>query len=155
MDRFPPTTNLATFLRRQETHGHFYASADAAAEWRAEHPDGDVRPVGEFCTRALAAQADPGGSRIRVELTYVADCPNAGAVRERLHAALRRTGLPDTVEERVDDTRPSPSVLINGDDVLGAPVQGGHACRVNLPTEADLVAALQRHTTTPDHDEGL
>lgn len=36
-------------------HGHFYASASAAAEWLRRHPDGDVRPVGEFFTHALAA----------------------------------------------------------------------------------------------------
>lgn len=32
-------------------HGHFFATAEAAAQWRREHPDGEVRPVGEYFTR--------------------------------------------------------------------------------------------------------
>lgn len=41
-------------------HGHFYVSADAAAEWHRRHPDGEVLPVGDFFTRALAAHRELG-----------------------------------------------------------------------------------------------
>jgi alkylmercury lyase len=34
-------------------HGHFFASENAAQEWRHAHPDGDVRPVREFFAIAL------------------------------------------------------------------------------------------------------
>jgi alkylmercury lyase len=34
-------------------HGHFFASDSAAQPWRWAHPDGDVRPVGEFFDIAL------------------------------------------------------------------------------------------------------
>ncbi|MQA85571.1 MAG: organomercurial lyase MerB [Streptosporangiales bacterium] len=41
-------------------HGHFYASAGAAAEWRRDHPDGELRPVREFFTLGLAASRELG-----------------------------------------------------------------------------------------------
>jgi alkylmercury lyase len=34
-------------------HGHFFASDNAAQQWRRAHPDGDVRPVGELFDIAL------------------------------------------------------------------------------------------------------
>lgn len=34
-------------------HGHFFATEEAAQEWRRTHPDGDVRPVREFFAIAL------------------------------------------------------------------------------------------------------
>ncbi|HWN31137.1 MAG TPA: organomercurial lyase MerB [Pseudonocardia sp.] len=41
-------------------HGHFFASLDAAAEWRRDHPDGAVRPIGEYFTVGLAASRELG-----------------------------------------------------------------------------------------------
>ncbi|MQA03327.1 MAG: organomercurial lyase MerB [Streptosporangiales bacterium] len=40
--------------------GHFYASAEAAASWRAEHPDGDVRPVREFHALGVEVERELG-----------------------------------------------------------------------------------------------
>lgn len=46
-------------------HGHFFASADAAAPWRAEHPSGTLRPVVDEFADALRAATALGwaGSR--------------------------------------------------------------------------------------------
>lgn len=84
---------------------------------------------------------------MRVELTYVRGCPNVAEVRERLRTALRLVDLPAPVEERIDDSRPSPSVLLDGVDVAETPAELGPACRLDLPTQDDLAAALRRHMT--------
>lgn len=41
-------------------HGHFYASADATASWRTDHPGGAVIPVRAFFAEALAALTELG-----------------------------------------------------------------------------------------------
>jgi alkylmercury lyase len=41
-------------------HGHFFASNSAAQPWRRAHPDGDIRPVGEFFDIALGVCRDLG-----------------------------------------------------------------------------------------------
>lgn len=46
---------VADIRREICDHGHFYASADAAASWRNDHPGGDVIPVRTFFAAALSA----------------------------------------------------------------------------------------------------
>ena len=80
---------------------------------------------------------------MRVELLVAPGCPNAPAARAVLTACLRRLGLHLRVRERVGEFA-SPTVLVNGVDVMtdatGArPVR---ACRLDLPTEARVWAAL-------------
>ncbi|MCC3318410.1 organomercurial lyase MerB [Nocardia africana] len=41
-------------------HGHFFVTSDAAREWQARHPGGDVRPVAEFFDIALATCRELG-----------------------------------------------------------------------------------------------
>ena len=76
-----------------------------------------------------------------VELRSVPDCPNLNRVREALTAALADLGCPAAVIERVGDY-PSPSVLINGVDVMGATGGDTAACRLDLPTGEQLRVAL-------------
>jgi Alkylmercury lyase len=79
-----------------------------------------------------------------VELRSVPDCPNLAPIREALHAALADLGLaPDVIE--VFGDYPSPSVLVNGVDVMGGIAGGGSAaCRLDLPTPERIRAALQQ-----------
>lgn len=91
---------------------------------------------------------------MRVELTYVPGCPNLAEVRERLRTALRLVGLPTPVEERIDDSRPSPSVLLDGVDVAATPADFGPACRLDLPTQDHLAAALRRRMTAAGPFDG-
>jgi hypothetical protein len=81
-----------------------------------------------------------------VELLLAPDCPNAAAARAVLAVCLDRLGLDLRVSERVG-AYPSPTVLVNGVDVMtgacGAPPIP--ACRLDLPTEARVLAALQRN----------
>jgi hypothetical protein len=80
---------------------------------------------------------------VKVELRSVPDCPNLAPARQALHAALADLGLPAVVTEVVGDY-PSPSILINGVDVMGGSGDGPAACRLDLPTGERIRAALRR-----------
>ena len=78
-----------------------------------------------------------------VELRWVPDCPNVDRVRRELLAVLAELDLTLEVEERVGDY-PSPTVVVDGLDVVTHETpQPGPSCRLDLPTHAQLVAALR------------
>jgi hypothetical protein len=81
---------------------------------------------------------------VNVELLLAPDCPNAAAARALLAACLDRLGFDLPVSERVG-AYPSPTILVDGVDVMtGAPgVPPVQACRLDLPTQARVLAALQ------------
>lgn len=88
---------------------------------------------------------------MRVELVYFTGCPNVAPMRDLLRRCLGRLGLVDEVIEINTDTATvperyrqlgSPTVLVDCVDVLGNHVGGGESCRLQLPTEAQLMAAL-------------
>lgn len=80
---------------------------------------------------------------MKIELLSVPGCPNVGPVRKLLADCLDRSGLSLTVTERVGDF-PSPTLLIDGVDVMGAQREGTHtSCRLDLPTEERILAALR------------
>jgi hypothetical protein len=82
-----------------------------------------------------------------VELLLAPGCPNAAAARAVLAACLRRLGLDIGVQERVG-VFPSPTILVDGVDVVtgvtGAPLM--QACRLDVPSESRVVAALGRRS---------
>lgn len=78
-----------------------------------------------------------------VELRSVPECPNRASVRQALDAALADLGWPAQVTELVGDY-PSPSVVVNGVDVMGGEAGVGAACRLDLPTAERIRAALER-----------
>ena len=91
----------------------------------------------------------------RVELLFFPGCPHIAAARQQLRAAFARSGLPEDWTER-DDTQGygSPTILVDGVDVMGATPGDGAACRLYLGTEIpgapplqDLVRALRRATS--------
>lgn len=69
-------------------------------------------------------------------------CPNAAASRDLLGECLSALGITDTVVERVGDF-PSPSVRVEGVDVMRAVPPTGNCCRLDVPTRAAIMAALQ------------
>ena len=89
-----------------------------------------------------------------VELLIAPDCPNAPAARALLTACLRRLGLDICVRERVGEFR-SPTILVDGVDVMtgrdGGPPMS--ACRLDMPTETRVLAAL-RHVGEPAERPG-
>jgi hypothetical protein len=85
---------------------------------------------------------------IRIQILHVPDCPLVDRVREVVRQALVRTKVQAAVEERVGDY-PSPTLLIDGRDVTGRPPSSGIACRLDLPTEQQVRAALARNSPPP------
>jgi hypothetical protein len=68
---------------------------------------------------------------VRVELRYFLGCPHVDGTRR----LLERLGV-RFVEVEAD--YPSPSVLVDGVDVMGDPGARVRACRLDLPTEDRL-----------------
>jgi hypothetical protein len=85
-----------------------------------------------------------------IELLHLPDCPNVAAARQILDGCLEQLGLELAVSERVGDFA-SPSILINGVDVMGRQDTGGAACRLDLPTRDRILAVLHDHAG-PDGD---
>lgn len=79
----------------------------------------------------------------RIQLLYFAGCPHADAARALLKACLARLDLAWPIEEKNGDY-PSPTILIDGVDVMGKPPAAGRMCRLDAPTEARLMAALTK-----------
>ncbi|MGH8932552.1 MAG: alkylmercury lyase [Egibacteraceae bacterium] len=80
---------------------------------------------------------------IRIELWSAPGCPNAPLVRQRLHDCLRRLGMREEIREHAGPDVPSPTVLIDGVDVMGRSAAAGPGCRLDLPTTDHIRAALK------------
>jgi hypothetical protein len=76
-----------------------------------------------------------------IELLQVPGCPNVAGARQTLESCLQQLGLDLPIAERVGDF-PSPSILVDGVDVMGKHEVSGAACRLDLPTEDRILAAL-------------
>jgi hypothetical protein len=87
-------------------------------------------------------------SGVRVQILQVPDCPLVGRVRETVRRALASSGVHAVIEE-VTGAYASPTVLVDGADVTGRPAASGSACRLDLPTEQQIVAALRRRHADP------
>lgn len=71
---------------------------------------------------------------MRVELLRHRGCPRAEQVRRLLEECLSATGCRAVIIDTVGNY-PSPTVLVNGRDVVtGGDAPGGLACRLDLPT---------------------
>jgi hypothetical protein len=86
--------------------------------------------------------SDPG-SNLNVQILRVPDCPLVGALRDLVDRCLSRSGLSATIEE-IEGPYPSPTLLINGTDVTGRPVTVGPSCRLDSPSEKEVLAALSK-----------
>ncbi len=85
---------------------------------------------------------------VKIELFYFQGCPHAGAARALLARCLGQLALDVSVIE-IDGRHPSPTIRIDGRDVMGEPASREPSCRLDVPTEARLVAALQAATRQP------
>lgn len=101
----------------------------------------------------------------KVELIYDADCPNVAAARKQLRDALGEVGVASQWQEwdRNDPSSPphtrqygSPTILVDGKDVAGAPPSNdADCCRIyqdesgamqRVPSEETIVSALRGST---------
>jgi hypothetical protein len=83
---------------------------------------------------------------MNIELLYVAECPNAAPTREMVRRCLDQLGLTAEIEEHEGD-HPTPTVRVNGADVMGEHAATDAACRLDLPTEREVLAALRAATS--------
>lgn len=79
---------------------------------------------------------------MKVELLYAPGCPNVEPMRRQLGRCLTRLGVHVELTERVGQFL-SPTVLVNGADVLGGADITGQRCRLNLPSDEQILTALQ------------
>jgi len=82
------------------------------------------------------------GGLMKIELLHVSKCPNVDAARTLLRECLAELKLDVTVEEK-EGAYPSPTILGNGVDVMGAPASQVAACRLDVPTWHRLLSALR------------
>ena len=83
------------------------------------------------------------GRKVEVELRYVAGCPHADAARALLRDCLNELHLGAAFEDHGGEY-PSPTILVNGEDVMGAPASQSAACRLDVPTKERVLVALRR-----------
>lgn len=81
---------------------------------------------------------------LRIELLTSPGCRNAGAAKQTVTDCLTMLGIDVPIIDRIG-RYPSPTVLINGVDVMrpeaGAPI--GDVCRLDLPTPQRVLDALR------------
>ena len=76
-----------------------------------------------------------------VEVLYFAGCPHAAEAVALVERCLARLGIRAELVVREAEV-PSPSVLVNGVDVMGAPDAAAAVCRLDRPTEERVLGAL-------------
>ena len=89
----------------------------------------------------------------KVELVFFDGCPNVDETRHRIQVALQQTGAAPSWQEW-DTLKPatpadrrsygSPTVLVDGKDVTGAPPGNGMRCVVGGAPAVDLIVAALR-----------
>jgi hypothetical protein len=78
-----------------------------------------------------------------IEVLHTPGCPHADKTRTLLRCCLAELRLELPIEEREGDY-PSPTMLVNGVDVMGQTDTEGAMCRLDLPTRDHVLAALTR-----------
>jgi hypothetical protein len=78
---------------------------------------------------------------VTVEILSFRGCPHAESVREMVRRCAADLGIEVALVELEGDY-PSPTVRIAGRDIMGEPAAAERACRLDLPTEAHISAAL-------------
>jgi len=83
---------------------------------------------------------------MHVELLQHPGCRAAQATHQLLRECLITLAIPDPVLVRVGNY-PSPTVLINGTDVMrpAAEPSAASACRLDIPTREHVLAGLRTH----------
>lgn len=77
-----------------------------------------------------------------IEFLYFEGCARAPAARAMLDRCLDKLGITIPVDARPWEGA-SPTIRINGADVMGDSPPTVHACRLDIPTEDGLLGALE------------
>jgi hypothetical protein len=89
---------------------------------------------------------------MRVELLQHPGCRSAPVARQLVQECLTALAIHTPIHVRVGDY-PSPTVLVNGTDIMGRPPEltTNRACRLDVPTRDHVLAALTAHPEDPPH----
>ena len=79
---------------------------------------------------------------MKIQLLHVSSCPHSDAARALLNECLTELQLEAAIEDK-EGAYPSPTILVNGVDVMGAPAFQAAACRLDVPTKQRLLVALR------------
>jgi hypothetical protein len=86
----------------------------------------------------------------KVELLHLCDCLYVEQARQLLRDCLNDLSMTSVeVVDREGDFS-SPSILVNGIDVMGAPAIEGASCRLDLPTRERVMSALNPKARSSD-----
>jgi hypothetical protein len=90
---------------------------------------------------------------MRVEFLQYEGCPLAPAALQLVRQCLIALGVQNPMLVRVGD-HPSPTVLVNGTDVMGAAPEPSTArmCRLDVPTRERVLVALRAALAAESHD---
>jgi len=85
---------------------------------------------------------------MQIEFLHFNGCPHVVETKQLLVDCLDEIGRVDVqIDDREGDF-PSPSIIIDGRDVMGAPTIFAPCCRLDPPTRERVLAALRREETT-------
>jgi hypothetical protein len=101
-------------------------------------------PAELVTTAGVSANDDnrsTGAQASRIQLLHVQDCPRVGGLRELVQMSLDTLGSTAMIEE-IEGPYPSPTLLINGEDVTGRATGSDPSCRLDLPTTEQILAAI-------------
>ncbi|MPY79212.1 MAG: alkylmercury lyase [Actinophytocola sp.] len=91
---------------------------------------------------------------MHVELITAPECPHADDARSMIADCLAQLDLTAQVIETVGPY-PSPTVLVDGEDVMGRPAgRDANACRLDLPTRERVMDAMRASLAGPLSDDG-
>ncbi|MFZ0179675.1 MAG: alkylmercury lyase [Candidatus Dormiibacterota bacterium] len=76
-----------------------------------------------------------------IELLHTPGCPHVEETRSLLRSCLAELAIDTPIQEREGDY-PSPTILVNGVDVMGRTAVHGAMCRLDLPTRGPVIGAL-------------
>ncbi len=79
----------------------------------------------------------------KVELLSVPNCPHVNLARDLLRSCMKDLDFSLEIDESQGDY-PSPSILVNGVDVMGDPGYRAASCRLDVPTRSAILDALRR-----------
>lgn len=81
---------------------------------------------------------------MKIELLSVPGCPHVDEARRLLFDCLDNLGLGSARVEEREGAFPSPSIVVDGVDVMGSPADAVASCRLDLPTRERVMKALGR-----------
>ena len=84
---------------------------------------------------------DPAFADLRISILHVPDCPLVDKLRATVESALADTGSIGLIEE-VEGPYLSPTLLVNGVALAGYPLRTHAACRIDLPTQQEIMSAI-------------